>query len=363
MKPLPAALSLLSVLAVCTAAGERHSATAHRVLERIHSPIDLAAPLLPPRYVVPVTLSGAVADEIVEALGGMGLEAPRYEEHMNRRGAFSLVLSNHSYSLDTREMLSGILNPLELIHVAVNAIVRYRNPETFARLAGETRATVQKAEPHDNSRCRIELWPLGERFAYEYRDRGTAVNETWLIGLTALVDTVENLIYELLQRKCSREFDIQQASPPPVDSITSRYVFSYVDVDGHRLPSQLQLFVDGRPALELSVTYRRVEKYTLFETRTICRHSDDTGDTCLVMHYGTYRFSRTGKATPRPTRPSRHTRDIARAADLAHRAAEALRKGDIAASFRLTRRLVDLYPDTPQAIEAKRILRGIPRGF
>ena len=42
------------------------------------SPAELAGPLLPEHYVVSVTLSGNVAEEIAAALGAMDLEAPQY---------------------------------------------------------------------------------------------------------------------------------------------------------------------------------------------------------------------------------------------------------------------------------------------
>jgi hypothetical protein len=93
----------------------------HLLLRTIKSPQQLLFPHFAKRYCVPVTLSGPIADEMGKAITDAGLEQPGYRESFDGK-RFSLFLSNENYPLYTRDLLSGILNPPEMIDMAVSSI-------------------------------------------------------------------------------------------------------------------------------------------------------------------------------------------------------------------------------------------------
>lgn len=350
-------LALLSARPVL--ARDAAAAPGHAILRRIQSPLDLARPCMPHRWVVPVTLSGDMAERMRKTVASHGLSEPRYEEHMER-AAFSLILANPEYTLDTREMVSGILNPPEMIDLIIRSVIRYHDPDTFAKLSEQTDIAVEPLEGYSPQRLSVTLTPRGKRFAYSYEDLGSHVYESWLVGLRIVMDTADGLIHEMEQQKRIRRHSMHQTEPPTVEEVLVLYRFSYDSSTGFIMPDRLTLSLNGTPAAAVTAGYRIQKRHVVFDTRTVCHHRPE-GDACLKMAYGEYRFEKP-PAAPSDA-PRKQTADIARAAEASRKATEQLREGRIRAAFRTLQRLVDDYPRTPQALEARRILSDLPKGL
>ena len=108
------------------------------IVKSIKSPQELLFPFFPKKYCVPVTLSGKIADEMKSALDSLKLELPHYQEKFDGK-SFNLVLGEEGYSTKTRELLSGILNPVELIDIVVSSVVKYREANKFSEIIRETK--------------------------------------------------------------------------------------------------------------------------------------------------------------------------------------------------------------------------------
>ncbi|MBD3239997.1 MAG: hypothetical protein GF331_05380 [Chitinivibrionales bacterium] len=348
------------MLVVVSAQGVRAGRDSpHELLKRIRSPLDMARPCMPRRYTVPVDVHGSMAEQIRTTLAERGLEKPRFEEWMEL-GSFSLVLANKAYTIDTRELVSGILNPPEMIDLVVRSVIRYHDPDTFRQITEETHAAV-KPVPDRPGWVSVELTPKGKRFAYRYQDLGTDVDESWLEGLTVVMDTVRNLIHELVQQRRIRRYSIQQTTEPSVQNLRIRYSFSYDSSTGHVLPERLEVFTRDRSSMVIEAKYRTEGKHVVFDERGVC-HGRGDQRSCLYMRYGAYRFEKPGPL-PTETKPTDAVQEIERAAELSREATEQLRAGDIRASLRTLQRLVEEHPRTPQALEARRLLEDLPYGF
>lgn len=353
------ALIVIACIAVLAQGAQAAGQTPHDVLRRIRSPLDMARPCMPRRYVVPVQVHGSMAEQIGATLAERGLEKPQFEERMDL-GTFSLVLANQAYTIDTRELVSGILNPPEMIDLVVRSVIRYHDPDTFRQVIDETNAVV-KPVPDAPGRVAVVLTPKGKRFAYRYQDLGTNVDESWLEGLTVVMDTTHNLIHELVQQRRIRRYTIQRTTAPSVQKLTIRYAFSYDSSTGHALPRRLEVFVHDRSSMVVEATYRTEGKHVVFDERSVCHGRGDTRS-CLYMRYGSYRFEKPRPLPPK-SKPTEAVREIERAAELSREAMEQLRAGDIRASLRTLQRLIDEHPRTPQALEARRLLEDLPYGF
>lgn len=351
------------LLGIGSAHAKRDAPTGpHAILARISSPQQLLAPYLPSHYRVGVSLSGPIADEMRSALSKLGFSAPQYEEVMERKGEFRLDLSNTDYALDTRDLVCGILNPVEIIDLTVNSIVKYHDPDRFALMARQTRAYVVPTSWQGVTMARVTLVPTGDRFGYFYEDRGVSVKESWLLSLTAVVDSASGIVYELSQRKVSREFTMEQSATARFDTVTARYVFSYVEFAGHPLPAKLELFVNEKPALIIAAGYRAANTYVVFDTRSVCYVDADASESCLTMRYGDFVFDRASRKSTDGGGMQR-SEALAKAAELSQRAAEELRTGKIDAATRTLQKLAKQYPQTPQAVEARKLLSSLPGAF
>ena len=337
----------------------------YALLGTIRTPQELVSPHFPPRYRVEVALGGDVAAELHRTLSAMGLSTPRYEEVMTRTGEFRLEFNNDSWSLETKELLSGFLNPVEIMQLAITGLLRYRDDKGFAQLKEETRATVTLEERNGAAQYRIHLSPRGNRFGYEHTDYGTFMQERWLGAMTIEVDTLRRLVTEIEQMRLSRTTTVAQSTPPVTDTALIRYRTTYGDSAAGSLPLQLVTEVNGTRAMTITAAYRTQGDYTVFDHRSICYESRPGRTGCLTMRFGTYTFDAryVTRRSPPATRGAPRSRKLEAAARLSQRASQHLRKGDIAAAARLFDRLAREYPDTPQGVEAQTLIETLPSGF
>jgi hypothetical protein len=342
---------------------------AFMLLRSIRSPDLLVAQHLPSSYTVPVTVSGAIAEEMKKTLDSLNLEPPQYQEVLDKKGRFHLFLANQSYPLETRDLLAGVLNPVEMIDAVVSSVLKYKSDDQFITIVNETEISVTP-RTGGMSLTRVVLTPKGKYFAYAYDDLGSYVRESWLSSITCLLDSSSRLVHELSLMRHVRTYLADAAQKPPVDSVLLTYAFSYearhsADADV-MLPAGLSLSVNGAPSLSITATYRSEGKYLVFDTRKICYIKQTAAaagaqPSCLIMSYGAYDMNAVPRALTSPVPPRAYAQHMEKAAQLCRKALEHLRSGSIESSIPLLKKVVADYPETPQAVEARKLLSGLPR--
>ena len=176
------------------------------------------------------------------------------------------------------------------------------------------------------------------------------------------MDSTSHRVAELVLNRRVRRFDASQREKPPMDSLMTRYVFGYRSYDGAMLPAELTVWVNGTQTLAVFADYRALEKrYMVFDSRKVC--SFDAGEaSCITMRYGDYKVHAIPQAVSRPTRPAAYAKSLEKAARLSREALLSLRDGNIEGAIRICKRIVEQCPETPQAVEARRLLSGLPTG-
>ena len=335
------------------------------LLRSIRSPDVLVFPHLPSCYTVPVSVSGAIADEMKKTLDTLGLEPPRYEEVLDKKGKFHLFLANQSYPLETRDLLAGVLNPVEMIDAVVSSVLKYKSDDQFIAIVNETEiSTTPVVTGGATPLVRVVLTPKGKYFAYAYDDLGSYIRESWLSSITCLLDTTSRIVHELSLMRHVRTYLADATQKPPVDSALLRYGFSYEARQGAMLPVELSLSVNGVPSLSVTATYRSEGKYLVFDTRKICYTkpaSVNAVPSCLIMSYGAYDMNAVPRALMSPVPPRDYAQHMEKAAQLCRKALDLLRSGSIESSIPLLKKVASEYPETPQAVEARKLLSGLPR--
>jgi hypothetical protein len=356
-----AGLTAVSVLSVSLFAGTKPAPqpTGFAMLKSIKSPQELLFPSFPKRYCVPVTLSGKIADEMKGALDSLKLEPPQYSERFDGN-AFNLILANENYSGKTRELLGGIMNPVELIDIVVSSVLKYREPQKYAEIINDTKLTQDTATYKGKRVMVIRLSPKGERFGYLYQDVGAFVHESWLTMLTITLDASTKVVYELSTIRYSRTYDAN-AERPAADIMNARYMFFYEQQDSVLLPTRLNVFFNNAEVLKIEASYRKQDKFFVFDKKEICSSLDGVAS-CLDVSYGDYRFKGCDSLLSlTKNQDKNYSKNLEKAAALSEEASEKLRNGQITESVRVLQKLVDQYGDTPQAVEARRLLSQLPR--
>lgn len=330
-----------------------------RTLDRVRAPLDLLDPLLPSRYSVPVYLSGAIADEMARSILNLDLPSPEYREIRNRKDGLLLELTNKQYTSRTRRLLSGVLNPLEMIDAVLKGLLELSDEEGLSKLTGETRIHVLQPANVKAPLVRYVFVPKGDRFQYEYRDYGAAVTESWLSRLELVLDTSSMLAMEIKATAVDRKITASPSSRPQVDTTVRTYRTAYDTLNGHIVPTELEVVINSKPSLRITAEYRMDGDYAVFDRREICCIVDNSAPRCLVIRYGTYEMGRKAARKER-SQPSGNAVKLKRAAGLAFEASQALRTGEIQTAIRLMNTIAEKYPGTPQAAEARELLRGLP---
>ncbi len=334
----------------------------YALLKSVRLPQQLISPFFPTKYTVPISLSGNIANEMRQSLTMMNLEPPQYEEVFDKKGQFHLYLSNASYSLETRDLLVSALNPIDMIDAIITSVIKYRSETQFNAIVHETAVSVSPIAKEQGTRIAVELVPKGNYFSYSYEDEGPFVRESWLTKISCLIDTSTHLLYELKIMRHMRTFSADKTEKPPVDSVSYWYSFSYTTLGTAIMPSGLSLSVNSIPSLTLSATYRTEGKNLVFNTRSICYLNHGSADTtsCLYLNYGTYSWNAASVSAGKPGKPAEYALHMEKAASLCRNAQQKIKSGNIEASIPLLKKVVAEYGETPQAVEARKLLMGLP---
>lgn len=357
------ACSIGFIGSICQAhAKDNYSSNGYALLRSVQSPVDLLLPYLPSSYTASVNLTGNAADEMNRMLEKLKLGTPQYEEVFDARRRFYLNLSNADYPLETRECITGILNPVEMMDIVIASALKYRDNNLFSIMTKETNISTSIETSGTTKNYRIELTPIGKYFSYSYQDEGVFARETWLTGLTLVMDSASHRVGELILKRYARQYDVSQREKPLMDSLITKYVFTYQSFEGAMLPTELKLWVNGIATLSLFASYRALEnKYKVFDTRKICSFGDSLA-ACIIMQYGAYQIHAIPIAIRKPIKPLAYAKSLEKAALLSREALTSLRGGDIEASLRICKKIIAQCPETPQAVEARRLLSGLPGG-
>jgi hypothetical protein len=307
---------------------------------------------MPQKYCVPVQLSGSIADEMSNALKNLSPEMPQFAESFEHR-IFQFQITNNNFPEQKRELLSGVMNPLELIDIIVKSLLKYKTPEKFKELVAETSSTI---EPADSSTIRIILKPKGTRFSYFYEDNGAYIQESFLIAMAVVLDTSMSLVKNISLTKVERQFGAQNTDQPSFDTTKIMYDFMYTLFQSHTLPSRCAIFTNGKPVIGIDVSYRNQGSLIVFDKKSV---RSITGDVNAELHftYGEYDDTPCKFKTDNGALVNKR---LLAAAELSRKALENMRTGNISNAARNMRTLVEKYSDTPQAIEASRILSQLP---
>jgi hypothetical protein len=357
---------MIIVSALLLTAGISHSSSTDStqanfaLLKSLRSPREQLQPCLPPHYRVPVTIGGSVAAEMLATVRKLGLSAPRYREEYEGRGRFRLTLANEDYPRETGELLCGILNPIDMTEAVLGSIIKYRDDQTLRRMLQQTVISRSEVTIENRRMLQLDIRPSAERFNYFYEDRGPQVVEEWLSRLQLTIDAAAADVYEISFVKHVRVTGSGEDRAPVTTVRHYRYLIAYTRCGTATLPQRLEVHTDSVLTMRLSAGYRQVAHRILFDRRTICAFNGAAVADSVVMSYGEYDL-RTPVAA-RPQSSGKRDEKLKNAAALASQASQAIASGAVGKASALLQTLCRRYPDTPQAVEARKLLSGLPAG-
>lgn len=331
----------------------------YKIFKDVRSSFDAALKYLPKEYTVPVHISGPVAEEILAQIDSLDIDKPGFIEHLDKDRRFRLLLANENYSSRTRELLSGILNPVEMIDAIMKSVLKYSEESFLKKLERETSFSKDTITIENKKFIRVTLKPSGTRFNYAYRDMGAYMIENWLTEMTLDIYPHNNLAAELTYVKHSRLTGTSGENKKETKISKHTFRFRYSKIKDIEVPSSLRLYINDKPTAALSVKYREEDRYILFENRKVKYIISESKPVELIIDYGTYTFDKPPAPSGQITTNSKYSQNLKKAADRAREASQAISEGKLSTAANILKTIVDRYPGTPQAVEASRILTGL----
>jgi len=129
------------------------------------------------------------------------------------------------------------------------------------------------------------------------------------------------------------------------------------------VPVKLDLYIDSFLTLTLSASYRQIDRFILFDKREIAYILKNKTEPNLIIKYQSYLFDIMQKEVETVGSLGKYTAKLKKAAVYARKAVDALNKGDSQTALNLLQTIIENYPGTPQAVEAQKILSGLPNGL
>lgn len=331
----------------------------YRIFKDVRNSFESAKKYLPKEYTVPVYISGPVAEELLAQIDSLGIEKPGFAEHLGKDKQFTLLLSNKNYSTRTRELLSGILNPIEMIDAIMKSVLKFSEESFLKNLEKETSFKADTLSIDNHKIVRVTLTPNGNKFNYIYKDMGAYMLENWLSELTLDIQPESKLATELSYVKHTRltGTSSQERKKPKISKHT--FKFKYEKVKDIQIPSALRLYINNKPTAALSVNYRELDRFILFDKRKVKYIMPDGNSAELFMEYGEYSFTKPPEQSGHITSNEKYSKNLKKAAERAREASQAIKNGKLTTAANILKTIVDRYPGTPQAVEASRILTGL----
>lgn len=349
---------LLLILISATAFSAKKEISPYEMLRNIKSPQQLLFPHLPGKYCAEVTLGGNIADEMNKTLKSLELETPIYKESFDGN-RFTLSVANKNYPLQTKDLLSGILNPVELIDITVASVLKYKSADQYKEIVNNTNIKCSLENYNGQTVMEFRLTPKGNRFAYSYDDNGAYIHESWLTEMKIVKDTVMNIVYKVDFTKLSRTISNDNLSQPQTDTSRITYLFTYYQDNGWILPSRLSMSLNKSLVLEINANYKKEKDRIIFSNKEISSFKNGN-KASLTIQYGQYDLQTCG--FEKQISGKNYSIHLEKASELAKKASDELRKGNITSSMRVLEKIVSRYRDTPQAVEAEKLLSQMPSG-
>jgi len=121
------------------------------------------------------------------------------------------------------------------------------------------------------------------------------------------------------------------------------------------------VYFNTAEVLKIEASYRKENKVFVFDKKEICSSLDGAA-TCLSVAYGDYQFKGCDSITaPGKNQDRNYSKNLEKASALSKEANDKMRAGEITGAVRVLQKLTEQYGDTPQAVEAKRLLSQLPR--
>ncbi len=304
-------------------------------------------------YNVQVKPSGVFWNEILGALNCENKQEITLTEYFKSPNKTTLNVGGCGA---ISNLIPGIMDPISLFHLVLKEIESYRNPQTLLNIRdnSKTELTIQ-----DNM-YNIYVAPLRGRnyIIKKYSDTGTETVIKTLIWLKAQVNTENNLIKTL---EIKKETNIKTISvglnKTSVDSV--KYEFSYFKWKNNFYPNELKLWKNNKLQLLLSAKYKEQENLLLPSKKTFKYARNNTFETGY-LEYGKYNINETSTVSSVKNSNSNTAKKLQKANAISLKIQDALMNGRIMEAKRRIKILLEQYPNTPQAQQAKSFWQGLP---
>ncbi|MFH1762047.1 MAG: hypothetical protein ABIA63_13195 [bacterium] len=305
-------------------------------------------------YIVDLKLEGSLSEIINQEALDREMSPPEFREIYKYPGKFMLEIKNRDYSPLFKQVFMGMASPVKVFTQIIEKLESKRTAKWLRLFKKETQATVADTLIGINNYKKLQFFPTKEVFDLQGTSSGTRKYFEWSNAFDIIINE-NNLPYYIMFSTGKTELN---SNDTVFKSVAMH--FKYGQFDKHFLPINLSIITGKGAQLTLFVKYRKEKKYYVFDKKifSLPRADNAAKRDTLIIDYMNYKIN---KSLPNHLFHEKEiTLDNSEIEKIYREAESFLLNGKASMAKKQLKKLINTYPDSPQAKKAKTLLQGLP---
>lgn len=329
-----------------------YSANPYSILKKIPTYTELSIPKKINTYQVPVTATGNIWNEIISTskLGDKNVHLVEYYKSPDH-----FILTAKEDKTAPARIISGMMDPVYVYNFILRELESYKKKEIFKKIKSGSNASLSET---DESFI-LEFNPKnGKMIASHFSDHGPETVLTKLLWLRATVEKGSYVLKKLEIKKISK-IRTMGKSDKPEKLHDQKIDFKYIKREERYYPVEMHIYENNTLTFRLFAEFILVDKKYFLPAKKILEYLKGDKTERLLIDYGKYELN---KKLPKNifNNPKTSSLRIKKANQIAINGEQAFKNGDIRKARRMFETLVQQYPKSPQAKQARIFLSGLP---
>jgi len=305
-------------------------------------------------YSADAKIEGAICKNLEELTAEKGLTSPEFAEIYTEKG-FVFKLKNPDYPAFVRQIVNEMFTPVQAFDRVIALIESKREFAWFERFKTVTQVESKWIQYEGAPHIRLVFSPKTDGFIEKREEdagneKRTIETQRMTFILHSRTKLVRVLKIDLLEKKGDSSIKSE-----------NKFTFTYQDISGRSMPSELLIEKDGKREIKFKATYKTIDNFIVFSEK-LFGYFDPSGNPGTVrITYANYKFN--GKADLALIRQDNVSPDQLRLEAEAERefnsAKDQIINGHAAQAKIMFERIIKKYPNTSYAEQSKTLLQGL----
>ncbi|MFH0920374.1 MAG: hypothetical protein V1913_08420 [Fibrobacterota bacterium] len=305
-------------------------------------------------YSADAFIEGPICKTLNDMAVEKGLSAPAFIEIYTEKG-FAFKLKNKGYPVFFRQIVNEMFTPVQAFDRVVALLESKRELAWFERFKAVTQAESKWIQFEGAPHIRLLFSPKTERCIEKREERqGDNIKVIETLRMTFILQAKTNLIRVM-------KIEQQEKLGTTVVKVEKKFTFTYQEISGRPMPSELLIEKDGKREIKFKAVYKQQDRFIVFSEK-LFGYFDPSGNPGKVrISYDNYRFNNDVDLTLLHTDEARpdQLKNEAEAEREFNDAKEHIMGGRTKQAKAALQQIIKKYPGTSYAEQSRTLLEGL----